>query len=67
MVRSIRGAVSRDDLSWFVEDLKVISETPSTAVLSSMDGYLDLKLTRDGLGHVVASGEAWDRPRWGLT
>ena len=32
-----------------------------------MDGYLDLKLTRDGLGHVVASGEAWDRPRWGLT
>ena len=54
-----------DDLSRFVEGLKVLSESPSTAVLSSMDGYLDLTLTRDGLGHVVVSGEAWDRPRWG--
>jgi hypothetical protein len=35
------------------------------AMLSSTDGYLDLRMEGDGLGHIAVTGEGWDRPRLG--
>ena len=54
-----------DDLVAFAEGLCSLEEPGRQAILSSTDGYLDLQLTRDELGHVEVSGEAWDTPRWG--
>lgn len=52
------------DFLRFDEELEQLSATLSgEATLSSLDGYLDLMLTGDGLGHVSVVGEAWDRPR----
>ena len=34
-------------------------------MLSSTDGYLDLTMKGDGLGHIAVTGEGWDRPRLG--
>jgi hypothetical protein len=55
-----------DDLHEFAAGLRKIVEAASEpALFSSADGYLDLKLTRDELGRVAVTGEAWDTPRWG--
>jgi hypothetical protein len=54
------------DFVGFARDLAALySELSGTAVLSSMDGYLHLTFTGDGLGHITVAGEAWDRPQWG--
>jgi hypothetical protein len=54
------------DFSTFLEGLRPLSATlRGVAALSSTDGYLDLSLVGDGLGHVAVTGEAWDRPRIG--
>lgn len=53
------------DFPSFAEALAELSSTlTGEAVLSSMDGYLDLTFTGDGLGHINVEGAAWDRPRW---
>jgi hypothetical protein len=55
-----------DDLSHFGSGVAALSATlTGEALLSSMDGFLDVHLTGDGKGHVAVKGEAWDRPRWG--
>jgi hypothetical protein len=55
-----------DDFHEFADGLRMLSESPSKpAILFSSDGYPDLTLTRDELGHVDVKGEAWDTPRWG--
>jgi hypothetical protein len=54
------------DFSRFAKDLAGLSSRlAGTAVLSSTDGYLDLTLTGDGLGHITVAGSAWDRPKYG--
>jgi hypothetical protein len=54
------------DFSRFARDLAALySELSGEAVLSSMDGYLDLTFTGDGLGHITVAGAAWDHPKWG--
>ena len=54
-----------DDLRGFANQLTRLGETlAGEATLSSLDGYLDVTLTGDGLGHFTVAGEAWDRPRW---
>jgi hypothetical protein len=54
------------DFVRFARDLAALySDLSGTAVLSSLDGYLDLTFTGDGLGHITVAGEAWDQPRWG--
>jgi hypothetical protein len=52
-----------DDFHEFAGSLRaLIEEAPSQpASFFSSDGYLDLKLTSDELGHVNVMGEAWDR------
>jgi hypothetical protein len=55
-----------DDFLPFAEGLEELSATlTGEAVLSSLDGYLDLTLAGDGLGHISVMGEAWDRPKVG--
>jgi len=54
------------DFSTFARGLETLSGTLSgDAELSSLDGYLDLTLTGDGLGHISVRGTAWDTPRLG--
>jgi hypothetical protein len=54
-----------DDFFRFADELNELDATlQGGATLSSLDGYLDLTLTGDGLGHISVVGEAWDRPRW---
>jgi hypothetical protein len=54
------------DFSQFAADLGALySVLSGAATLSSMDGYLDLTLTGDGLGHISVAGAAWDRPAFG--
>jgi hypothetical protein len=55
----------RDDLASFAKGLREMAESGSLAELSSTDGYLDVRLARDHLGHISVTGEAWDKPRWG--
>jgi hypothetical protein len=53
-----------DDFSPFAEKLEGLHTTlMGEATLSSLDGYLDLTLTGDGLGHISVVGELWDQPR----
>lgn len=55
-----------DDFLRFAEMLDELQTSlKSEATLSSLDGYLELTLTGDGLGHISVVGEAWDRPRVG--
>lgn len=55
-----------DDFLRFAEMLDELQTSlKGEATLSSLDGYLDLTLTGDGLGHISVVGEAWDRPRVG--
>lgn len=55
-----------NDFLQFAEKLDALhTSLKGEAKLSSLDGYLDLTLTGDGLGHVSIVGEAWDRPRVG--
>jgi hypothetical protein len=55
-----------DDFSHFASGVAALSSSlEGEALLSSMDGYLEVRLTGDGKGHVEVKGEAWDRPRWG--
>lgn len=55
-----------NDFSPFAAKLEELRATlTGDATLSSLDGYLDLTLTGDGLGHISVMGEAWDRPRVG--
>jgi hypothetical protein len=62
---SLPAQFHEDDLLRFAERLEELNATLKGEVtLSSLDGYLDLKLTGDGLGHISVVGEAWDRPRW---
>jgi hypothetical protein len=52
-----------DDFLQFAEKLDVLADTlKGSATLSSLDGYLHLTLSGDGLGHISIAGEAWDRP-----
>lgn len=54
-----------DDFLRFSEEVDELHvRLEGEATLSSLDGYLDLTLTGDGLGHISVVGEAWDRPRW---
>jgi hypothetical protein len=54
-----------DDFLRFSEQVDALHATlKGEATLSSLDGYLDLTLAGDGLGHISVVGEAWDRPRW---
>jgi hypothetical protein len=53
----------KDDFLQFAEKLDVLADTlKGDATLSSLDGYLHLILSGDGLGHISVAGEAWDRP-----
>ena len=55
-----------DDFGVFAEGMQGLSEgLAPPAHLFSTDGYLEITLTRDELGHVEVTGEAWDTPRWG--
>jgi hypothetical protein len=55
-----------DDFLRFAEMLEQLQATlKGQAIMSSLDGYLDLTLTGDGLGHISVVGAAWDRPRVG--
>ena len=55
-----------DDFGVFAQDLRRLSDgLAPPAQLFSTDGYLEITLTRDELGHVDVTGEAWDTPRWG--
>jgi hypothetical protein len=54
-----------DDFPPFARQLEELHATlVGEARLSSLDGYLDITLTGDGVGHITIAGEAWDRPRW---
>jgi hypothetical protein len=54
------------DFVQFARDLAgLYSELSGEAVLSSMDGYLDLTFSGDGLGHITVAGAAWDHPKVG--
>jgi hypothetical protein len=54
-----------DFSSFATESKQLISTLDGVAGMSSLDGYLNLTLTGDGLGHVAVAGSAWDRPGWG--
>jgi hypothetical protein len=55
-----------DDFQAFAAELRPLSEhLAPPAGLESTDGYLNITMTRDELGHVDVRGEAWDTPRWG--
>ena len=55
-----------DDFLGFAQELDELhASLKGEATLSSLDGYLDLTLTADGLGHISVVGEGWDRPRVG--
>jgi hypothetical protein len=60
-----RLGVVIDDTRLFNTSLKEHASLKGEATLSSLDGYLDLTLTADGLGHISVVGEGWDRPRVG--
>ncbi len=54
------------DFVAFAEGLRGLSSTLSgEARLSSLDGYLDVNLSGDGLGRISVVGEAWQQPRHG--
>jgi hypothetical protein len=60
------AAFHESDFKGFASGLRSLYETLSgEAALLSMDGYLDLRLTGDGYGHISVVGEAWDQPRYG--
>jgi hypothetical protein len=60
------ASIRSDDFARFRQGLDVIATSEAgSAVLMSMDGYLDVEVTTDGRGPVSVKGTATDEPGMG--
>ena len=64
MEGGVAANLRAEEFARFREELEAL-QGPGHPSFESMESWLELKLERDGLGHVTVSGEANDNPGWG--